>query len=135
MTLWANIDNIAVGIACIYQYSVTNITASLNIPYFSLSLALNVILTLMIVIRLLLHVRSTRKAMGVSGNGGFHSAIITMLIESCAIYSVSLVLIIGPLVAGHPIVYFFVFILPQTQVRSPLATTDLRTGFSDMRMD
>ena len=119
MTLGANIDGIAVGIACIYQYSVTNITASLNLPYFSLSLALNVILTLMIAVRLVLHARNTRAAMGLAGIGGLCNAVIIMFIESCALYSVSLVLIIGPLVAGHPIVNFFLFIQPQTQVRSP----------------
>ena len=116
--LWANIDNIAMGITFVYQSTVTFGYGWSILSYGSLSLALNIILTFMIVIRLALHVRSTRKAMGVSGIGGLCNPIITMLVESCALYSVSLVLVLGPWVAGNGIFGFFLFILPQTQVRS-----------------
>lgn len=48
--------NVAMGIIFIYQVTGPTTIASAGIPYFSLSLSLNVILTLMIVVRLTLHV-------------------------------------------------------------------------------
>ena len=106
-------------------------TPTINWPtlsYYSISLSLNIILTLMIVIRLVLLTRNTRAAMGVTGTGGLHSAIITMLVESCALYAVGSLPVIGAWAAGHPITSFFVFILPQTQV-SLSHNHGLRTGF------
>ena len=97
------------------------------IPYFSISLSLNIILTLMIVIRLILHTRNTRTALGIAGIGGLCKTIITMLIESCALYAVSSLLVIGPWGAGDRITNFFLFILPETQVRDS-SDRDLRTG-------
>ena len=117
MTLWANIDNIVMGIMSVYQNAATFTLGWAGIPYFPLSLALNIILTFMIVIRLVLHVRNSRNALGVSGIGGLCNPVVIMLVESCAIYSVSLALYIGTWAAGNPISGFFTFILPQTQVR------------------
>ena len=54
-------------------------------PYLSVSVSLNILLTLMIVIRLILHTRNVRTAMGMSGIGGLYKTIIVMLIESCVI--------------------------------------------------
>ena len=88
------------------------------LPYYSISLSLNVILTLMIVIRIALHTRNTRTAMGITGIGRLCTAIITMLIESCALYAVSLLLVIGSWAAKNPIENFLGCILPQTQVRA-----------------
>ena len=122
------------GITYVYQNAVTFTSEWATLPYFSLSLALNIILTFMIVIRLVLHVRTSRNALGVSGIGGLCNPIVTMLVESCALYSVSLVLIIGPWAAGNPIVEFFVFILPQTQVRNSSRPRS-SDRFSDLRAD
>ena len=88
-----------------------------GLPYFSISLSLNVLLTLMIVIRLILHTRSVRTAMGISGIGGLSNAIITMLIESCALYAVSSLLVLGPWSAVNSSVEIFLPILAETQVR------------------
>ena len=117
-TLRANTDSIAMGIAFVYQaVEPAGITWS-GLPYYSISLSLNVLLTLMIVIRLIVHTRNTRTALGMTGIGGLCKAIITMLIESCAIFAVSSLLVIGPWGAGQsPIVNFFLPILYQTQVR------------------
>ena len=131
MTLWANIDNIAIGITYVYQ-SAMNLSSEISyLSYFSLPLALNIILTFMIAIRLVLHVRSSRNTLGVSGIGGLCNPIVIMLAESCAIYSVGLVLYIGSLAAYNPISNFFVFILPQTQVRSSSRPRS-SNRFSDM---
>ena len=84
--------------------------------YLSLSLSLNVLLTLMIVIRLVLHSRNIRALMGTPGGiTGLYKTIITMLIESCALYTVSSLLVIGQSRAA--IVDIFFPILAETQVR------------------
>ena len=105
------------GIMDIYQ-SATSYTVDWSaVPYYSISVSLNVLLTFMIVVRIALHTRNTRAAMGVTGVGGLCNAIITMLIESCALYAVSVLPVIGSQSARSPIANFFWAILPETQVR------------------
>ena len=122
------------GIMNIYQSTASYTNAWSTIPYYSLSLSLNVILTLMIIIRIALHTRNTRTAMGITGVGGLCTAIITMLIESCALYAASVLLVIGSWAARNPIENFFGYILPPIQVR---AFARLRSSdrFSDLTMD
>ena len=106
------------GILFIYQNTV--LTSSIQwsaVPYFSISLSLNVLLTLMIVIRLILHTRNTRTALGITGIGGLCKAVIAMLIESCALYAVSSLLVIGPWSTENPVTNAFFPILSQIQVR------------------
>ena len=115
------------GIWYIYQNSQPDIVsnalgASAGIPYFSISISLNILLTLLIVSRLILHSRNVRKAVGAQGGaGGIYDAIVTMLIESSALYAVSSVLFIGPWGADSWVASIFFPILAQNQVRaSPL---------------
>ena len=79
----------AMGIAYIcQQLKVEHSLTVFGTSYFSICLALNVILTLMIVTRLILHRRNLRKAIGASdGVSGLYTAIVTMIIESYAIYA------------------------------------------------
>ena len=112
---------VGTGIMLVYTNSelAPNIWTSLT--YLSISFSLNVLLTFMIVIRLTLHVRNTRAAVGISGIGGLSKAIVIMLVESCALYAVSTLLVLGSLGAGDSgssVANFFVAILPQTQVRA-----------------
>ena len=116
--LRANVVNVAMGITFAYQSSELNGNPWSALPYFSISLSLNVLLTLMIAIRLILHARSNCKAMGISEIDGLSKTIVTMLVESCALYAVSSLLVIGPWSAGkNPIMNFFMPIRPQAQVR------------------
>ena len=126
MSFRANV--VGMGIMLVYVNSelAPNIWASLG--YLSISFSLNVLLTLMIVIRLILHVRNTRGAVGISGIGGFSKAIVIMLVESCALYAVSTLLVLGSVGAGSSVANFFVAILPQTQVRAFLRPRYLKTG-------
>ena len=114
---WANIVGAAMGIVFVYQQN-TQLTSSYwsALPYFSFSLSLNVLLTLMIVIRIILHAKDTRAAMGGSGIGGLCKAIVTMFIESCALYAMSS----SPAIAlwGKPAVIISLSILSKTQVRA-----------------
>ena len=104
----------------IYIYQATELSDGLGwstFPYFSISLSLNILLTLMIVIRLILHARNTHTALGITGIGGLCKAIVIMLVESCALYAVSSLLFIGPLGAGNTASNFFMAILPEIQAR------------------
>jgi len=96
-------------------------TIRYSIPYFSVSISLNVLLTLMIIIRLVLHSRSTRTpAATLAGIGGLYKTIITMLIESSALYALSSLLVIGTFVSGSCAADLFLPILAETQVIAPL---------------
>ena len=90
----------------------TFINARFGIPYLSFSVSLNILLTLMIVIRLVLHSRDMRAATGSPvGISGLYKAICTMLIESCALFSVSSLLVIGLLVGGGSMsIYDFMYL-------------------------
>ena len=108
------------GIMLVYQ--ATEVTDGVyfsvwfGLPYFSISLSLNVFLTLMIVIRLMLHARDIRASMGGTGIGGLYKVIVTMLIESSALYAVNSLLILGPSSAGNSASDIFIPILAETQV-------------------
>lgn len=89
------------------------LTINLGLSFFSISVSLNVILTLMIIIRLSLHSRNVRKATGASG---LYSALVTVLVESCALYALSFLLFIGPWGAGSLVQSVFFPTLIETQV-------------------
>ena len=105
------------GIVLIRQN--TEVTGSMwsAVPYLSISLSLDTLLTLLIVIRLIVYTKNIRTTTGGTGIGGLCKAIITMLIESCALYAVSSLLVIGPWGAGSNAANIFFFVLTQTQVR------------------
>jgi hypothetical protein len=93
-------------------------TINAGLSYFTISVSLNVILTLMIVVRLVVHRRNIRKAMGASaGASGVYEAIVTILVESCALYTVASLLYLGPWGAGSALEYTFSSMLVETQVR------------------
>lgn len=111
------------GIVLIYQTSQpisiwNSLAANIGVPYFSLSVSLNVLLTLMIVIRLLLHNKRFQDAIGPSERaGGLYKAIITILVESSALYAVNSILFIGPWAVKNRVAGMFLPILAETQVR------------------
>ena len=122
--LWADIINLAMGILFLYQTSQPNssiwnsVAINFGLPYFSISVSLNVLLTLMIVTRLVMHSRNIRTAMGApAGIGGLYKTIITMLIESSALYAANSLLFVGPWGAGSHIADIFLPILAEVQVR------------------
>jgi len=120
--LKANVINTAMGVlticyATIEGRGLTTIWSTLL--YLSISLSLNIILTLMIVIRLILHSKGVRITTGSPGGiSGLYKIISTMLIESSALFAVSSLLVIAPLAAGSLVTRTFYSILAQTQVRA-----------------
>jgi len=115
----------ATGIAIIYRSShakpgscVQN-SVNFGLSYLSISLSLNVFLTLMIVIRLVLHSKNIRSVIGApSGFTGLYKTIVTMLIESSAIYAASSLLFLGSWGSGSHIVEVFSPIHAGIQVRT-----------------
>ena len=105
------------GMAYMYQdLRVTNTVWS-ALPYYSVSLSLNILLTLMIVVRLILHARNTRAALGIAGIGGLCKAIIMVLTESCALFAVNSLLVIGPLAARNTTWSLFMAMIGEIRVR------------------
>jgi hypothetical protein len=86
---------------------------------FSITVALNVLLTLMIVTRLIWHSRNIRDAVGSPARGGgLYKTIITILIESSALYTVNHLCFLVSWSIESPLTYLFLPILVKTQVRA-----------------
>ena len=89
------------------------------LPHFAVSVSLNVLLTLMIVVRLVLHTRNIRAITGPqAGIIRLYKTIAAMLIESSALYSVNSLLLIGLWAARSGASGIFLPAFSQTQVRS-----------------
>jgi len=96
---------------------VPRVAFNLSIPCVAISVSLNVLLTLMIVIRLALHGRNIRAASGSpAGIGGLYRAIATMLVESSALYAVNTLVLIGLWAADSGVGDTFLPIVAETQV-------------------
>ena len=91
----------------------------LGAVYLSVSFAVNILLTLMIIARLVLHSRNIRSATRAqTGAGGdVYKAIITMLVESSALYAASLLPIICLWVVSGPVINTFLPAIAGIQVR------------------
>ena len=124
MTFSANTTDTGMGILLLYRTSQPSsiwntLAADIGIPYFSLTVSLNVLLTLIIVGRLILHGRNIRRALGTpTRTSGLYGAVITILVESSAIYAVTSLLFIGPWIAKNRASDIFLPILAEVQVRS-----------------
>ena len=135
MVLWTNSIDLGTSIVSLYFQHYGYISSNTGLPriavlYISISVSLNVILTLMIVVRLVLHGRNIRAATGSAvGVSGLYKVVSTMLIESCALFAVSSLLVVGTLAAagnyvhvgkivltGDYLVNTFFPILAETQV-------------------
>ena len=90
-----------------------------GLPYYSISLLLNIVLTLMIVTRLALHSRDIRNALGpLAKTSGLYKTVITMLVESFSLYAATFPLFIGPWAAGCSAAVIFLPVIAETQVRA-----------------
>ena len=99
---FVNVIDTAMGILyCHQSVGQDSFVAAYIAAYFSICASLNVLLTLMIAGRLALHNRNMRNAIGASsGAGGLYKAIITMLVESSAVYAISCLLYMVPSISG-----------------------------------
>jgi hypothetical protein len=90
---------------------------NIYVSYFVISFSLNVLLTLMIVVQLFRFIRRINGAMGArNALTQLHKAIITMLVESFAIYAVNYLLLIALFGVGNSFMNIFSLVLAETQV-------------------
>jgi len=91
-----------------------SITAVFATPYFALSMVLNIVVTLLIVIRIWMYKRQGKttehERSGIS--------VSTIFIESAALYSVVSMLVVVTFAIGHPISQIWLGISPSVQVIS-----------------
>ena len=115
--LWTKSIDIATGIMIIISQARQLDYVTIAISHLSITVPLNLFLTLAIVIRLVLHGRNVRAATGSrAGIGGLYKIIATMLIESSALYSVSSLSFIGMEASRSNAAALFVPIHAQIQV-------------------
>ncbi|KAF5364389.1 hypothetical protein D9757_011898 [Collybiopsis confluens] len=116
----------AMGIMFLYQSSSPNSNlfssgaVDFGLPYFAIATTLNILLTLLISVQLILHQRHFKDNNLVHGRGLSYSAIVTMLVESSALYSIFSLLFLGTYASGSSASALFLPILAQTQIIAPL---------------
>ncbi|KZV92734.1 hypothetical protein EXIGLDRAFT_577114, partial [Exidia glandulosa HHB12029] len=97
----------------------TRVTVNFLIPYFSLSIALNIIVTLMIVGYLFSHRRSIEASIG-KQHAKQYTSVIAMVTESAALYSVFSIIFIIAYGRNDPAQNLFLPALGQVQCIAPL---------------
>ncbi|KAJ7869020.1 hypothetical protein B0H13DRAFT_1053555 [Mycena leptocephala] len=86
-------------------------TAAFATPYFAVSMILNIIVTILIVVRILFYRRT-----GVIISGASNLSTIAIFIESAALYSIISLLLLVTFALGHPINQIWLGIAPSVQV-------------------
>jgi hypothetical protein len=94
-------------------FSSTNV--NYTVPYLSLSLALNIIITLVIVLRLLTYRHRISKVLG-SSYGTQYTSIAAMIVESAALYSAFSVVFLTLFLLNNPISATFLQSFTQVQI-------------------
>ena len=103
------------------------VPVDLGLLHLSISVSLNILLTLMIVTRLVLHGRIIRTATGTpAGTSRLYNTMATMFIESSALFSVNSLVLIGLWASGSSAAGVFPVIIAETQVRTLQATRGSR---------
>jgi len=122
--VWSDVTNVAMGLLIVIAQGHgwvgiwAVILREISLPYVSVSVSLNVLLTLMIVTRLILHGRNVRAATGSpAGIGGLYKAVGTMLIESSALYSMNSLVLIGLWAVKSDAAGAFLPVIAEVQVR------------------
>lgn len=89
-------------------------------PYFSVSLAINIVVTLLVAIRLLLYRRTMVQLLG-PGHGTECTTIVAMLVESAAVYATFSLLFLIPFALDNPVSYTFLQVLGEAQASRSIA--------------
>ena len=116
VVLWANIINITTGITITILQVHRWDQIDIRISHLSITVSLNLFLTLAIVIRLVLYGKNVRAATGSrAGISGFYKTVATIFIESSALYAVTSLLLIGLCASGSSATSILVPIHAETQ--------------------
>jgi hypothetical protein len=102
-------------------YSTTGTGVNYTLPYFFLALAFNIVVTILIVLRL--YIYRLRKAQALLGPDHVmeHTSIVSMIIESAAIYSTFSLLFLIPFATKSAVANTFLQVLGEGQVGIILA--------------
>ncbi|KAH7908983.1 hypothetical protein BJ138DRAFT_1011730 [Hygrophoropsis aurantiaca] len=88
-------------------------------PYFGISLAINIVVTSLIVVRLLLIRHRLTSVLG--GNHGSHyTSIAALIVESASLYTASSLLFLIPFALKSPVANLFIQIMGEIQIIAPL---------------
>jgi len=98
----------------------TRLSTDFALAYFTITLSLNVILTLLIVVRLLIHRRRVRKHLGPE-HATHYTSIASMLIESSALYSLFSLLFLVSFAVRSFAQNLFLPVLAEIQVSAAFA--------------
>lgn len=121
--------SVVTGIMNIYYFPVPAfhvppMVAKVGIAYFLICLSLNILLTLMIITRLVLHRRNIRHAMGTSeGTTNLYTTTIIMLVESYALYAIAFILYIVSFALNASVTAVFAELLNGIQVIAPISSS------------
>lgn len=113
---------IVTGILEMVQYlgDALNSTIQFVFVYLPLSLSLTIILTSMIVTRLVLHGKNMKNAVGSgAGSTGVYKTIVTMFVESYALYAIAFIVCMGFRFTGNAYQLVFRPLLSKAQVIAP----------------
>lgn len=89
-------------------------------PYLSVSLAINILICILTVLRLLYHRACISKALG-PAYGFLYASFATMIVESAAVYAICSLLYLVPYATNSPLANAFLQILGEAQVTCSLA--------------
>ena len=128
--LVANLADTVMGAINIYYSSVNiyypPVVVRIDTTYYSVCLSLNVLLTLMIITRLVLHKRDIRHATGTSdGTTKLYTTVIMMLVESYALYAIAFILYIISFTLDASVAAVFSQVLSGIQVCATRARPDM----------
>jgi hypothetical protein len=100
-------------------WSTSSNSINFTLPYFWLSLALNITMTIAIVSRVLLFRWRITRVLGPK-YGSQYTSIAALLVESALIYSTFALLFLVPFALNHPLANTFLQMLSQVQIIAPL---------------
>jgi hypothetical protein len=128
----SNVADTGTGIALVYYQATQptctiwrSSTITIGVPY-SISVSLDILITLMIITRLVLLGREIQQAMNAPFKfSGMYTAIVTVLSESSALYGVTFLLFITTWAVDNPVEYYFFPILAEVQVRDSVVSPDI----------
>ncbi|KAH7918948.1 hypothetical protein BV22DRAFT_887473 [Leucogyrophana mollusca] len=101
--------------------SFQNVQEGINytVPYFGLSLAINVVVTSLIVARLLVTRHRLAKILGLS-HGSHYTSIAALVIESASLYTAFSLLFLVPFAVNNPVANVFIQVMGEIQIIAPL---------------
>ncbi|EGN92251.1 hypothetical protein SERLA73DRAFT_164145 [Serpula lacrymans var. lacrymans S7.3] len=117
--------SIVMGFFVLVQASLPNqslwsqVAVSFVLPYYVLSLSLNIITTILITIRLLMHKRRLQTILG-AAHAAQYTGIATLLIESSALYALWSIIFLVLYAINNPVQFVFLASLAEVQIIAPL---------------